>query len=329
MRDLDKWWTSAEWLARAQSWIHQVLSEKSIRLTGPITQPLVRFWSVHLHVPTDAGLLWFKENGPASAFEAGLIDALAELTPQRVITPLAVDTGRGWLLSPDAGPTLRAAAGGQVGDWIRIVSEFAQWQRDLSAHSAQLLDAGLPVLANANAVALVDAEATALAALPAPDPRSLDVRQVAQIRAGLPLLTDAVRILDAAPVPPSLQHNDLHANNTFPPASGRLRFFDFGDALWGHPFAVLMVPLQTLHRTGADQADLTRVRDAYLEVFTDLHSRANLLPMVAAAERLAAVHRYFVWRAVIAHAPVDELATWGPRTTAWLTKATSAEAPDP
>jgi len=326
VRDLDTWWTSAEWLAQAQGWIHQVLSEKSIRLTGPITQPVVRFWSVHLHVPTDAGLLWFKENGPASAFEAGLIAALAELTPHRVVTPLAVDTSRGWLLSPDAGPTLRATGGGHVDDWIRIAGELARWQRDLSAHPRELLDAGLPVLANADAVALVDAEATALAALPAPDPRSLDVRHLAQIRAGLPLLTEAVSILDAAPVPPSLQHNDLHANNTFSPASGRLRFFDFGDALWGHPFAALMVPLQTLRRAAADQADLIRVRDAYLEVYTDLLPRADLLPMVAAAERLAAVHRYVVWRAVIAHAPPDELVTWGPRTTAWLSRATAEPA---
>jgi Ser/Thr protein kinase RdoA (MazF antagonist) len=41
-------------------------------------------------------------------------------------------------------------------------------------------------------------------------------------------------------VPMALDQNDLHVHNVFSSQpSAPFRFFDFGDAVWGHPFATL------------------------------------------------------------------------------------------
>jgi hypothetical protein len=46
-------------------------------------------WSAVWSVPTDAGDVWFKANGGASTYEAGLLGVLAELVPDLVLRPLA------------------------------------------------------------------------------------------------------------------------------------------------------------------------------------------------------------------------------------------------
>ena len=86
--------------------------------------------------------------------------------------------------------------------------------------------------------------------------------------------------LEAGPVPLSLEHNDLHHNNTFVPQPDQpLRFFDFGDSLWAHPFTSMAVPVE--HMTGeweacARLAEIQYVLDAYLEVWSDLGTTAEL-----------------------------------------------------
>ena len=63
--DLVARWTSAEWRDQAHGWIRD-----RVRVTGPIEESKVRFWSVVLKVPVDGGWAWFKENAPSQAFEA-------------------------------------------------------------------------------------------------------------------------------------------------------------------------------------------------------------------------------------------------------------------
>lgn len=320
------WWSGSVWRAEAEQWIRDRLAADGIRVTGQVAQPRVRFWSTQLRVPTDAGTFWFKENSPTQSFEAGLLATLAHLTPEQVVTPIAVEPSRGWLLSPDAGPTLQAVGGGSESDWTRIVREFAQFQRVLAPHRAELLGTGLAAHAAADAVTLVRTELAHLMALPEKDALRPDPAQAEAIEADLPRLAEAAEVLTATKVADSLQHNDLHAGNAFPPAAGALRFFDFGDALWSHPFASLMVPIDVLRRAGTAEPVLRRVRDAYLEVFTDLQPRAELLATVEAAVRVGAVHRYISWRRLVTYAVGAERAHWGPRTVWWLTRAT---APDP
>ncbi|WP_337060271.1 hypothetical protein [Kineococcus sp. G2] len=71
-----------------------------------------RPWSRVWWLPTPAGRAWLKACPPAVAHEVALVAALAAHGVPHVLGPLAADPGRGWLLLPDGGPTLREAGGG-------------------------------------------------------------------------------------------------------------------------------------------------------------------------------------------------------------------------
>jgi hypothetical protein len=69
------------------------------------------------------------------------------------------------------------------------------------------------------------------------------LRQYAALRALRPALAQWCERLAASPVPPSLDHSDLHDYQVFV-ADGRYAFFDWGDASIGHPFTSLLVILR-------------------------------------------------------------------------------------
>lgn len=324
MRDLAAWWTSDAWRAAAEAWVHDSLDRHGICVIGPIEQPRVRFWSTQLTVPTSDGRYWFKENNPAQAFEAGLLQVLGRVAPHRVMAPIAIEPDRGWLLTRDAGPTLREDHAGERVSWPDIVAEFAAFQRELVPFRDELLATGLSPHPASETVAAVIAEVEHLRALPPDHPLRLAPAPARHILAGIPRLREAADTLSSLPVDNSLQHNDLHDGNVFSPSSGPLRFFDLGDALWAHPFASLSVPLDILHRRGS-RAEVARVQDAYLEVFADLHPRADLVRVLAAARRLGAWHRYLSWRRLLDTVPVAAATEWAEPTLGWLTRATAVD----
>ena len=110
------------------------------------------------------------------------------------------------------------------------------------------------------------------AGLPADDPRVLTPDVADRLRAHLPVVRRWAEEVAALGLPLTLNHNDLHENNVFD-VDGRLRFFDFGDALVTEPLGVLLIPLNILgEKLEADGDDprLWRVVDAALEVWSDL-----------------------------------------------------------
>ncbi len=329
MLELVAKWSSVQWREEVEQWITDGLHDAGIQVTGTITQPKVRFWSTQLIVPTSAGRYWFKENHPAQSFEASLVALLDTLVPGRVISPLAIQADRGWLLSPDAGPTLRETGDATTSDYESILRQYGQFQRDLSAHDAPILGTGLPDLPALGALDYLHEQAGALNSLPAGDPLHLDDQTRGLIEANVGLLGDAVEVITAYPVPDSLEHNDLHSANIFARGTGAMRFFDFGDALWSHPFASLMVPMDVMHRAGHSQADKDRVRDAYLEVFSDLHSRRELLAVAVACERISSLNRFRSWVQLMDAASPQDLEHWGPRTVGWLARSVAEELTEP
>ena len=75
--------------------------------------------------------------------------------------------------------------------------------------------------------------------------------------------------------PHTIQHDDFHGGNIVVGPDGD-RFFDWGDAVIAHPFATLDVTFNSIaHRTGRDLGDpaFDRLRDAYLEAWTDVAPR--------------------------------------------------------
>lgn len=316
-------WTTSAWRDEAYAWIERILQQQGLTRTGEIEQPRIRFWSTQLTVPTDAGRLWFKENCPGQAFEAGLVEVLADVVPDHVVAPVAVEPERGWLLTLDAGTTLRSVGGG-IDLWERLAANWADLQRRVADHADRLVAAGTPSQPPVDLPTLVAERVEELAALPVDDLGHLGADDAARLRSALPTIERWAEQVAATGLPMSLDHNDLHSGNAFAPRADEehLRFFDFGDSVVGHPFCSLLIPLNVLAHelsTGADDPRLRRVVDAYLEVWSDLADPATLRAAVAPARQLGRVNRSESWGRVLRSANAAERAEFGESQAWWLT----------
>jgi hypothetical protein len=270
-------------------------------------------------VPTAAGPRWFKANITGCAYEAGLAEALARWLPGRVLEPLAVDAARGWLLTADAGPTLRETlTAGRLEAWAEMLRSYAVLQRTVVPRQAELLALGVPDARPS----LMPAHLRAL--LSDPGVRAdLGPARLDAVEAVAPAFDTWCAELAADGIPPSLQHDDLTDSNVF----ADHRFFDWGDASVAHPFGSLLVALSyAAHvlglRPGAPQ--LAVLRDAYLTPWSDVAPLPELHRSVSLACRVTRVSRALAWQRALRDAtlPVsDDVRTAVPD---WL-----AELPEP
>ncbi|HEX2133017.1 MAG TPA: phosphotransferase [Actinophytocola sp.] len=273
------------------SWMDDRLAAAGIARTGPVAEHRVRAWGTVLTAPTDRGPVWFKAPGPRTVFEVRLYEVLASVVPDRVLTPIATDTERGWLLLPDGGPTLD----GDPTVLAEVLPRYAALQRELASHVDSLLAAEVADMRPAAMPARFD-EAVEVARSSAEGPD--DHAAIDAVVAARPEFVSWCDRLAASPVPSSLDHNDLHPGNVF--AAGT-RFYDWGDAVVAHPFASMLVTLGILRVVhDLDDATLHRLRDAYLEPFTDLAPRAELVAEVELACRVAKPARALVWERALA-----------------------------
>ena len=126
-------------------------------------------------------------------------------------------------------------------------------------------------------------------------------------------------------LPLTLHHNDLHTFNVFE-VDGRMRFFDFGDALLSEPLGTLMVPLGGIAQHLEIPADDPRIR-------RPRRARARGLERPGAARRAAcrpprgpaagATRRCESWLRCFAGMNDAELAEWGGAAAYWLGSLTS------
>jgi aminoglycoside phosphotransferase (APT) family kinase protein len=135
------------------------------------------------------------------------------------------------------------------------------------------------------------------------------------------------RRLEGSSVPASLDHNDLHAKNVLVGGDGPLRFYDWGDSVVAHPFAVTLVTLSVLRQVldaPADDRRVLAVRDAYLGGFTALAPDEDLVDTLRLAGRVATIARALTWDRAVSSArdqaaPIDpEWATAPLRTLEML-----------
>ena len=145
--------------------------------------------------------------------------------------------------------------------------------------------------------------------------------------AGLPRARAAVDLLTSVDIPASIDHNDLYGANCFLDRSGtgghRVRFFDFGDAVWTHPFGVLAIPLRIARSIGLTDAAIARLVDAYLDAWTDIAPLADLRPMVPATARLAGAQRFETYRRQFADVDPEAFREWSGWALGWLATTTA------
>ncbi|HYN65482.1 MAG TPA: phosphotransferase [Ornithinibacter sp.] len=300
-RDLPALWRSPHWRAEIEAWLIPALADAGVTVTGPVVQERVRFWSTVLHVETDAGRVWVKENAPSQAFEAALVEVVDDIVPGLCAPLLAVDTERGWLATADLGlPLWHDDDPPPVDDWVAVVQGYAAAQRVLADHADAVLAAGVPHFPEDpdDVVRWVTGQVDALRALPAQDPRRPTDEESALVDEGLDRIHDAAAALAGSGLPATLQHNDLHLGNAFRRPDGGIAYIDLGDAVWTHPLTMLRIPLWIMrHRLGLaeDDAAVRRARDAGLEPWTDRWDHETLVGLLPAADRLSCLHRAESW----------------------------------
>jgi len=299
-------WGSAAWRAEALVWLDAELAARGVARTGAVEQPHLRPWATALRVPTAAGVVWLKAAGPGTAFEVPLYRLLSRLAPEHVLAPLALDEARGWVLLPDGGVTLGAEASGEAlpAALGSALAQYARLQRLLSAHTDELLAMGVADMRAARMPERFDQALAFCESHVARSGGSQERALLARVIAERPAFSARCRELEACPVPPSLDHNDLHPWNIFAAREGvPERVYDWGDSVIAHPFASLLVALgfvcRTLHAAAQD-ARVTRVRDAYLARFADLGSHEELVRSAELACHVGKVARALTWARAIA-----------------------------
>jgi hypothetical protein len=297
-------WGSAQWRDVAVAWLDERLALAGIVRTGDVEQPHLRPWATVLRAPTSAGTVWMKAAGPGTAFEAGLYTILVETAPDLVLTPIATDPARGWVVLPDGGPSLgeRLDERELADAIVPALVAYGRLQLGLAPRAGELLALGVEDMRpSAMPQRFEEAlEATAAAADPAVHER------VAAMRGTVASWCEE---LAASPLSPSLDHNDLHPWNILGDARSP-RFYDWGDSVVAHPFAAMLVPLGFVQRAlGAGLGDpgFLRARDAYLEVFAAVAPPGELAGTLGLACQVAKIARVLTWdRALRAAREQDE-----------------------
>jgi hypothetical protein len=295
-------WEQAEWLDSAVGWIDERLAELGLEAAGSVEQRLVRPWSTLLVVPASGGDLWFKACMPALAHEVTVVEVLGRRRPDALPELLAVDRERGWMLQRHGGTQLREVLEREpgFGRWQEILPLYAELQLDAAADAGELLRAGAPD--------------RRLERLPAAFEELLGTqRGLARGEAeGLLALAPRVRELCAElagiGVPETIQHDDLHSGNVLV-RDGGYAIVDWGDACVAHPFLTLHVTMRVLaYELGLDEGapELDRYRDAYLEPWTRLARRDDLLRALGPALALGALGRALNWQVVADAVPAAE-----------------------
>ncbi len=301
-------WSSAAWLAEATAWADECLAAHGLQRTGAPEQPHLRAWATVLRIPTTGGPVWLKAPGAGTEFEVPLYPLLLDAAPDQVLHPLALDQTRRWLLLPDGGTPLGELARGPalVDALVQALPGYARLQRRLTGRADDLLAIGLPDLRPASLPArfadCLDSVASYVAHRGDPD-EIATLQRLRDLEASVGAWADE---LNNSPVPPSLDHNDLHPWNLLclDGEPTRARAYDWGDAVVGHPFSTLMVALGSLtdaegEGLAPDSAEVLRVRDAYLAEFADLAPHAELVRAVELASAGAKLGRAVSWIGVL------------------------------
>lgn len=307
----------------AFDWVDAQLADHGQRRTGVPVRHHAMPWSTVWRIPTTLGDLWLKRNGIGTGYEPALLGILADSRAVGVPDVVAVETVHGWSLTRDAGTPMRALPGGEdAAHWAPALRLYAQVQRHVEARVPDLIAAGVPDHRPAGEPARAQALLADDAAMRRGQPEGLTPEVERHVRAALPQLADWCAELATSPVPVTLQHDDLHANNVLLDGSGRMTVIDWGDAQVAHPFATMLTTMRSIaHHTGlAGPGDprLEPLREAYLEAWADVADMPRLRRDAWLAERIAPVARADAWRRALLGADERACAEHGGAVPGWL-----------
>ncbi len=329
--DLPARWAGEDFRVALEAWLVPALGDARVSVTGPLVRDRIRFWSTLLHVQTDAGRVWVKENAPSQAFEARLVQVVHALVPGAVATPLAVEPRRGWLATADLGAPLWDDEPPPAPEWVGVLRAWTACQVALANHDTEVLATGVPLFPRdpAEVVRWVRGVLGGLAELPSTDPRRATEADVVAVEEGLDRIGEAATALAESGVPDSLQHNDLHLGNALRAPGGGYAVIDLGDALWTHPLTATRIPRWILrHRLGHEPGspEQTAAEDAAVGAWSAHADPVALRALLPAADRVSCLHRAESWRRLQWDVPVEVVDEEFRRSVVdWLTLAAAQD----
>ncbi len=293
-------WAEPGWWDRAVAWIDRRLGELALRRLGPVEQLHVRMTSTILRVPAES-TLYFKAASRSFGYEARVTRALAARWPRHMPSVLAAEDEQGWLLLADLGPTLRdlTRADGDMSRWADMLRQYTAFQIEAAGHLDELRVLGVPdrrlaELPRLFAQVMADAEFLLVG-----QPGGLSAEDYAQMRTLVPEVRELCAALAAYGLPETLHHDDFHAGNVALNGPDCV-FFDWAECALAHPFYSLFMALRSAkYSYGADEATLDRLRESYLEPWTQFAPMPRLLEAYAPAQRLAKLCRALSWHQVV------------------------------
>lgn len=298
-------WAQSAWQAGIQAWANAKLQEAGHQAPGLWEAFRIKPWAAVFRKPDPQGDWWLKAPGPGTAFEAGLYRLLHEVAPEWALAPLALEVAKGWMLLPDGGKPLGESALDPVGSLPELLSQYAGFQRRVAPHSEALLALGVMDMRPERLPSRYQEALAMTEAFAHEGGLAEDMALWARLKAFTPQVEAWCEQLAQCPVGSSLDHHDLHPWNILPEGQaklGRVRFFDWGDSVVGHPFMSLLIALghakMKLKCHDLDPA-LVLARDAYLAHWQGVASHEALVQSQVLACRLALVSRSLVWQRAI------------------------------
>jgi len=300
-------WTDSGFLDEAEGWIRD-----QVKVLGPIEQTHVQLWGTVIRVPTRDGPVWFKAAGEAQSFEPLLIEILAEVAPGKVPDLVAIDRERRWMITADAGRSLRGLVTGpaDIRLWEEFLPQYASVQISALGRVDDLLAIGVPDERLAGLTDRIREVMSVTEYLMIGLPGGLDDHERVRMESSLDEVARLCDDLAGMGVPDSIQHDDLNDGNVFVDG-GAYRTMDWGDACVSHPFHSLTVQLRaTAARLDLQPggAEIIRMRDAYLEPFEVFAPRTALEEAASIAYRTGTLARVHAWHRYISDRRVEDRA---------------------
>jgi hypothetical protein len=300
-------WHQPGWLDEAAFWIEAELGRAGRPPIGPLEIVHRRPWSAFGRIPTARGTVYFKAPAPAVRFEAALTQALGRWQPALTIPLLAVDLRRGWMLSADAGPTLRTQlhATADLQRFHPLLRRYAELQKALAARVPDMLSLGVPDRRLERLPSLYDELLLDEAALRLGLDPGLSLEQHRHLIDLRPRFTEACLALAAVHLPATLTHEEIHSGNVVVGEAGEL-LTDWSDASLAHPFLTMLVTLRSaafwLH-VPESHPEVQRLRAVYLEAWAEYASPVELQTAFDLAYRVAMVNRSLSYRSILGPLP--------------------------
>jgi hypothetical protein len=315
-------WEQDGWLEEATGWIHSQLAGNGLEAIGPLELLHQRAWSTFARLATDHGIVYFKAPAPAFAFEAGLTQYLAGRRPDCSVPLLGINRERGWLLSLDAGVTLRAAdpGVGQISHWLKVLPLYVELQVEMASRVPELLELGIPDRRLSQFPRQFDELLEAGDSLRVGLEPGLSADEFLRLRALRPRVVEWCQELAAYGLPETLTHEEVHDANVLVNGE-RYIFTDWSDSSLAHPFFSLLVTLRAAAyrlELPEDGPEILRLREAYLEPWTKSVPKKLLVSAFDLAYHLGMANRALSWRRGLESLAWKHVEPYADSVSGWL-----------